>query len=251
MKFFVHLLAHAKSALIYGFLRLPLSQHDKFFLLLFFFFASSCLSPATKTSPATLGDGLNESQVDSKTRLDVELSCKIAAVAAWSVLFRCGRENSLKEFTFSSSVVVINWSTRGRTESGHVESSFSHTCANSTQCCEEFSLNYIWDELKNFSVVLSLSNLYHDSAGNVDSPTQSEQRTKLKYPHWKNIIKYEFVSYLIHSTLSSPLNFPQFFFSLLFYTFHHVHAHRLANSSLASFFIESKMLFAEGKVYHF
>lgn len=80
-----------------------------------------------------------------------------------------------------------------------------------------FSLNYIWDELKNFSVVLSLSNLYHDSAGNVDSPTQSEQRTKLKYPHWKNIIKYEFVSYLIHSTLSSPLNFPQFFSLFFFY----------------------------------
>lgn len=53
--------------------------------------------------------------------------------------FRCGRENSMKEFTFSSSVVVINWSTRGRTESGHVESSFSHSRANdSTQCCEEF-----------------------------------------------------------------------------------------------------------------
>lgn len=49
--------------------------------------------------------------------------------------------------------------------------------------------------------------------------TESEQRTKLKYPHWKNIIKYEFVSYLIHSTLSSPLNFPQFFLSSFFLHF--------------------------------
>lgn len=69
-------------------LRIPsaASHNTTSFSCYSYFFASSCLSLATKTSPATLGDGLNESQVDSKTRLDVELSCKIAAAAAWSVL---------------------------------------------------------------------------------------------------------------------------------------------------------------------